>query len=190
MAYREQERWMDNITLGEIGAYITAYGVAYIPWVLIVSLLIYAYIKGRKHKLAVPAAAPKEGRDWFKYLKYLRQKLWYKPRGFVMKKRKARERETAEDDIIAIRQLMVIEMAWLAGEITHKAWKRNVDRVAERFSRPELYHNKRLQLLKNHLKQVRKELGKPLTLEEAGIPPTGTKGEGEPAKVSLLSKVA
>jgi hypothetical protein len=162
-------------------------------WTLITAMII-AVVLVQRNRTPIATKAEEEepkkkdplySRIWqaFKY------RLWYKPRGFVMKTRKQRERATATDDIIAIRCLMVIEMAWLAGELTHEDYKRNVNRMAERFSKPAMYEASKLKLLKQELKRRRKEGKLPLTLKEAGIkvPPTGTeKGEGE-NKTSLLN---
>lgn len=164
-------------------------------WTLIVAMILVVAVMQRLRSKSVAVASeaePKKKDPLFTRMwQTLKLRLLYKPRGFVMKKRKLRAKAEMEDEMIALRQLMVVEHAWIQGELSHAGWKRNVDRIAERFSNPKLYHNARLKLLKAELKMKRKEAKLPLTLEEAGVvPPTGTTNEGKENQNLLNFKAA
>jgi hypothetical protein len=179
---------MDKVYVLELPSLYTA-GVwlqEWGPWLVIVALLGYAYRASKKHKLnAVSQTAAQKGRDWFKYL---RLTFWYKPRGFVMNRKKRLERERLVRDLISYRQLMVIEMAWYDGEISNEEYKKYTDDLAFRFSNPALFKKGRMKHVKMQIKRNLEELKnlKPLPF------PDLKKGEGETEtkKSPLLVKAA
>jgi len=180
-----ENEWVNNLTVAALLNWGTRNLTEIVIAGLVAGVMVWMWRRGNVTKAAIAAKAGEAKTSVREKVRILRLQ-YFRSRGYVMGRKQKHEREQMERELIALRQLIVIEQAWCAGEISNATYHKLTEDLAYRFRDPSMFAKNKLPGLKKAIKAKRKALGQPMTLKEAaeagGLDPkllTNTKGEGE-----------